>query len=49
MTGNLEDNARTLIQSLTKHFGRVPTDEEVLAFIFGDPERRKEIYGRKGL
>lgn len=38
-----------VIQILTKHFGRIPTDKEVYRTVWGSPQTRQWIWDNKGL
>lgn len=40
---------KSVIDGLTRRFGRVPTEDEVMSFIFGTKEIRKDIWDKKGL
>lgn len=37
------DDMRKLVDGLASQMGRLPTEDEVYAFIFGSEEQRKEI------
>jgi hypothetical protein len=41
---NNNRNLKTLISSLWDRFGRCPTEDEVLDFIYGDQEIREQIW-----
>ena len=38
-----------VIQILAKHFGRIPTENEVYRTIWGNPHDREWIWNNKGL
>lgn len=38
-----------VIAGLQKRFGRLPTDQEVYRFVWGDAASRERIWDRKGL
>lgn len=38
-----------VIAGLQKRFGRLPTDQEVYRFVWGDPASRERIWDNKGL
>lgn len=40
------ENLEKLIKGMTKHFGRVPTEQEVHQFIFGDAKTREAMWER---
>lgn len=46
---SVDDNITKLVLGLTKHFGRIPTENEVMVYLFGTNEQREEIYNNKGL
>jgi hypothetical protein len=46
---NMEQNLEQVILRLNKHFGRLPTEQEVVSFVFGSKDMREYIYANKGL
>jgi len=38
-----------LAQGLTAQLGRAPTEDEVMQFVFGNDEMRREIWNGKGV
>ena len=42
----VDQDMKVLIAGLTDHLGRLPTEEEVYQFIFGDEKQRQEIWNK---
>ena len=44
-----DPNLNLLILGLTKHFGHVPTEQEIIVYLFGTNEQREDLFNNKGL
>jgi hypothetical protein len=42
-----DQQMRTVVEALAERFGRLPTDEEVMDFLFGDEEKRLAIWNKE--
>lgn len=44
----IEDKIAELVDELAERLGRIPTEDEVLLFIYGADEERQSVWNGKG-